>query len=216
MNATTTTETRALELLISGVSQENTALALGVTPSAISQLMADEKFAARVSEGRFKNLQKHNELDNKLDVLEDELVKKLADSLPLLMRPMDVARVLQVVNAAKRRGTSAPEQLTQAREVVSLTLPIQILNQYSPPQLQVTPNNQVVAAGDQQLITMQTSKLPAMLAAAKATAAEIAEHKKQLEAETLQNLRAQNGSPEPERTFISTGSKQKPVLDLDI
>ena len=114
------TEERALNLLGKGVTPSQTAAALGITESAISQLLSRDEFADAVAELRYKNLLSYSERDEKADSIEDRLLKKLNDCIPYLMRPMEIARIYQIINAAKRRGQSAPESITTAQEVVPL------------------------------------------------------------------------------------------------
>jgi hypothetical protein len=71
------TQIKALSLLSSGVTPEQCALALGLTPSAISQMVSDEVFAGRLAEMKFDALRKHNARDDELDALEDALIAQL-------------------------------------------------------------------------------------------------------------------------------------------
>jgi predicted transcriptional regulator len=179
---------KALELLGQGVSQEQTALALGVSASAISQLMAQDEFAQKVQELRFNNLQSRNIRDATLDKLEDEAIKRLDSLMPLVMKPMEATRILQVVNAAKRRGASAPEHITNTREVVNLTLPVSIVAQF---QISTTSDNRVISAGDQELVTIQSHRLGNLL------------EKKGV---------SQNGGAEQKRINDGSRSKQLPAV----
>lgn len=148
------TEERAIKLLGSGVSPEQTATALGVSASRISQLLSDQNFAKAVAELRFEALQKHNATDSAYDTLEDALIEKLADVLPLMVRPMEILKAIQVINGAKRRGQSAPEQITQQNTVVNLVMPTQIIQKF-----QMNSNNQITNVGAQTLETIQSSTL---------------------------------------------------------
>lgn len=148
------TESRALILLGSGLSAEAVAAAVGVSVSRISQLLSEPEFASEVSELRFQSLNKHNERDSAYDAIEDDLIKRLKQSLPLLMRPMEITKVLGIINAAKRRGQSSPDSIVNQQTVVSLVLPIKITNKFS-----VNTANQVTSAGTQELITIQSSEL---------------------------------------------------------
>jgi hypothetical protein len=150
------TEMRALELLGAGVNPESVASALGVTVSRISQLMSQDDFKNEVIRLRYENLQKHNTRDNTYDSIEDKLLVQLERAIPLAIKPMEVTRILQVVNAAKRRGQSAPDSIIQQQTVVKLNMPTKIINQFS---VQVNTNNQVVQAGDQELLTIQSGTL---------------------------------------------------------
>lgn len=147
-------EERALKLLGSGLGPEAVASAVGVTVSRISQLLSDSEFAAEVSTLRYNSLSKHNERDETYDTLEDALITKLKQNLPLMCRPMEILKAIQVINAAKRRGQSAPESITNQQTVVNITMPTQIVNKFT-----TNINNQVVQAGSQELLTIQASKL---------------------------------------------------------
>ena len=155
--AATATEDRALSLLGSGVPAASVASALGVDASRISQLLANKEFADQVAALRYENLQEHNARDSTYDTLEDKLLTKLEKSLPLLFRPTDILKAIQVVNSAKRRGQSAPEQVTNQQNIVNLILPTQITQKFVS-----NVNNQVVKAGEQELVTMQSGNLLAL------------------------------------------------------
>lgn len=158
------TEERALKLLGSGLGPEVVANALGISASRVSQLLSDPDFAAQVEEARFNTLQSHNERDNKYDDLEDKLLSQMKQSVPLMVRPLEIARALQIINNAKRRGSSAPEQITQQNNVVQLVMPTQIVNNFT-----TNINNQVVTAGAQELVTMQSGALLKRLEESKTT-----------------------------------------------
>lgn len=156
--AITSQESRALELLGQGIGPEQTASAVGLSVSRISQLLSDPEFSAQVAEKRFHNLQKHNQRDDAYDTMEDKLLKKLENCLGFMHKPMEILRAIQVINAAKRRGASAPDQITQQQTVVSLTMPVTVVNQFK-----LDGNRQVLEAGQQTLITAQSSHLQDML-----------------------------------------------------
>jgi hypothetical protein len=158
----TAAESRALHLLGQGIIPEQAAAASGLSASRISQLLSQEEFAARVAELRFETLSKHNDRDNAYDNLEDELLVKMKDCLPLMMRPQEILRAIQTINAAKRRGSSAPNSITEQHTVINLILPTQILTQFS-----LNPQNQVTSiqtssesqSGEQPLLTIQSGSL---------------------------------------------------------
>jgi hypothetical protein len=153
-NSLTTTQARALNLLGHGIGPEAVASALGVTTSAISQLLSDEQFSAQVAELRFQNLNKHNERDNKYDSIEDELVEKMKDLIPLMMRPLEVLKAIQVINAAKRRGASAPDSITNQQTIVQINLPSITVTKFT-----TNIQNQVIQTGQQELLTIQSGTL---------------------------------------------------------
>ena len=154
--STTSIEDRAISLLGNGVSAEQTALALGVSAARISQLMSQEEFANRVATSRYENLQQHNDRDQRYNNLEDDLIDRLEDMVGYITKPSEVTRTLAVINSAKRRGNSSPEQVLSSQNIVSITLPDTIAKQFS---ISVDINNQVKKAGDQELLTIPSGTL---------------------------------------------------------
>ena len=151
---TTSIESRAVVLLGNGVQPEAVANALGVVPARISQLLSQEEFAGQVATLRYENLQKHNVRDDKYNTLEDQLLDKLEKNLSLIFKPETLLRAIAIVNAAKRRGQSSPEQVSNHQNVVQIVLPSQVVQTFS-----TNTKNQVVKAGEQELLTMPSSKL---------------------------------------------------------
>jgi len=162
------TEERALKLLGDGFAPEQVASAIGVSPSRISQLLSDESFSQQVAELRYKTLAAHTERDSAYDSIEDQLLIKLKSSLSMLFDPMKIVKILQVINAAKRRGQSSQEQISAAQTVVQLNMPTQIYQQFV-----TNINNQVIKAGSQDLITVQSSQMAGLLAASQALQANL-------------------------------------------
>jgi hypothetical protein len=149
---------RILELLGNGLAPEVVASAAGVTPSYVSQLLSSPDFSAQVTELRFANLQDATARDKRYDSLEDKVMEKLEQSIDMCYKPMELVRVMQVVNGAKRRGASAPEHTAINNTVVNLVMPVQIMQRFT-----TDANNQVVevASGEeiQTLVTMSSSML---------------------------------------------------------
>jgi hypothetical protein len=166
-STTSATEERALSLLGQGLGPEIVASAVGVSVSRISQLLSDPNFSAQVSTLRYENLAKHNQRDNKYDRMEEQLQDKLADLIPFMMKPFEVLKAIQIINQAKRRGTSAPESITNQQTVVQLVMPTQIINNFSKNEISVNINNQVVRAGNQDLVTVQSARMEHLLTASK-------------------------------------------------
>lgn len=161
-NINNSTESRALALLGSGISASVVAASLGVSESRISQLLSDESFSQQVSNLRYENLQKHNQRDATYDSLEDKLLQKMEDALPLMHRPMEILKSISVINAAKRRGTSTPESILEKQQVIQLQIPIQIINKFTAnPEGQVT--KVITDNQEQSLLTIQSGSLDSLL-----------------------------------------------------
>lgn len=159
-STTTSTEDKAITLLGQGIGAEAVAAAIGVTTSRISQLLSDPIFSSKVAELRFQNLSKHNERDNRYDTMEDKLLEKMEDLLPMMMRPMEVLKAISVINMAKRRGSSTPESITQKQTVIPLVLPQILIQNFS---AETNINNQVVKIGNQDLVTIQSARMNQLL-----------------------------------------------------
>lgn len=151
---TTSIEDRALVLLGAGIGGEAVANALGVTPARISQLLAEQAFSDAVSTLRYENLQKHNNRDASYDTIEDKLLAKLEGSLSFILKPRDLLQALSIVNSAKRRGQSSPDQVVNQQNIVNLILPTIIAEKFT-----VNIDNQVTCAGEQELHTLPASTL---------------------------------------------------------
>jgi hypothetical protein len=164
VSTTTSTRERALKLLGDNVPPTMVASALGVSDSAISQLLSDEQFASQVVELKYKSLLKHTQRDSKADQLEDLLLEKLLHTCEFLMDPLKIAAIYAKVNAAKRRGSTSAEISANKQTVIPLMLPSVVINQFSAQNIQVNMNNQVIRAGSQELITIPSSSLDAMAA----------------------------------------------------
>lgn len=159
---TSSFEERALALLGSGIAPVKVADALGVDPSRISQLLSEDSFKTKLADVRYQNLSKHNTADEELDNIESKLRAKIADTIDTVYKPMELTRMLQVVNAAKRRGASTPESIVEQAQIINLTIPVKIINK-----LTTNANNQVVRAGAQDLITIQSGTLASKLASSR-------------------------------------------------
>jgi hypothetical protein len=156
------TEERALALLGQSIAPGIVAEAVGVSESRISQLLSDPYFSARVADLRYLNLAKHSERDAKYDDTEDTLLQKLQDCLCYMVKPMEILAAIRVINQAKRRNTAPVGASNTKAEVINLTMPVQIIQQY-----RVNGNNQVIQAGQQELITIQSAQMKTLLSQTK-------------------------------------------------
>jgi hypothetical protein len=77
---------------------------------------------------------------------------------------MEIAKVLATVNAAKRRGVSSNETITNQQTVVSIVMPTKIVQRFT-----TNTNNQVISAGSQELLTIQASALKNLSSSLKGT-----------------------------------------------
>lgn len=147
-------EERALKLLGNNLGPEVVAQATGVSVSRISQLLSDPSFSSKVMDLRCNALQKHNDRDEQYDAIEDTLITKLKDLIPFMYKPGEVLGAIRIINGATRRGIKAAVHEGTNTTVVNITLPSIITQKF------VTDiNNQVISAGEQELITVQSSSM---------------------------------------------------------
>lgn len=150
---------RALVLLGQGIDPETVASAVGRDRSWISQLISDPEFSAQIAELRFAALSKHNVRDGKYDEFEDTLLEMLKDCLPFMMhKPWMILKAITTINSANRRGASAPSTLSKPSDVVQLVMPTIIMQKFV-----TNINQQVIKAGEQELVTVQSSSMESLL-----------------------------------------------------
>jgi len=157
-STTTSTEERALRLLGDSVPPSIVAQSLGVSESRISQLLSDENFAAQVAEIRYTKAVAHTTRDSNYDEIEDSLVERMKDLIPMMHRPMEVLKAIQVINAAKRRSQTTSNPLTEKSSLINLVIPIQIVHRFS-----TNMQGQVVAVEDKEIRTIQSGKMDSLV-----------------------------------------------------
>lgn len=152
---------RIMELLGNGLSNEVVATAVGVHPSYISQLMADENFAAQVVAKRTTTLAAATTRDRSWDSIEDKMLVKLDEmvSNDMIYKPMELVRALSVVNAAKRRGSTTQDNMAVNQQVVVLNMPTQVIHSFTKSR-----TGEVVEVDGQTLVTMPAAALMSQLA----------------------------------------------------
>lgn len=149
---------KAVSLLAQNLPQKVVADALGVTPSYISQLMTDEDFLVELSAEKYKRLQEASTRDQSYDDLEDVLIEQLKTFAGIMTDPLKIARVLQIINAAKRRGAQADPSVQggQGGQIVTLVLPSLVHATFV-----TNVNNQIISDGTRELRTIPFSDFAA-------------------------------------------------------
>lgn len=149
----TSLEERALALLVY-LPPGKVAESLGVDPSRISQLLADEEFKEKLATEKFEALNKHNNADAELDQIEDAVRARLLENIDQVYKPFELLKILQVVNLAKRKGSVLPVGNTEVNKILNLTMPVTIIQQFT-----TNISNQVTRVGDMDLLTIQSSTI---------------------------------------------------------
>lgn len=147
---------------------------LGVTDGAVSKALAEPKLAELVNDMRFTEEAVVQDQDSKLNRIQAKLVDKLEESIDLIHKPIELISAIEKLAKVPRRSTGeTPVTASNQTTVVQLSLP------YAAKQLllQTNSQNQVVQAGDQTLVTMQSHEVarrfgPAATPALEVTATE--------------------------------------------
>jgi len=117
----TLTREHLIDAVAAGFTDTQIAESLGVTPSAVAQ--AIEKYEIRqLAETKLK-ASKFASIDENLNKVEDMLAKKLVAAAATLEDPLKITRVLQAVNAAKRRSLSEGSASAPQTSIAILNLP---------------------------------------------------------------------------------------------
>lgn len=153
------TREKALTYLARGVNATQCAEALGVSQSLISQLMSEEDFSSKLAAQKFSQAHKHIRHDDVLDETEAALIAKAKELIPMITRPLEVIRAASLINSMKRRGVGSVDTNSSTPVVVNLTLPVAIMSRFT-----LNSHNQVIAAGDQELVTIQSNKVADLVA----------------------------------------------------
>lgn len=145
------------ELLGTGLPNNVVATAVGISESQVTQWMSEESFAADVQELRMKNLTEATQRDSKYNTLEDKVLELMEDKLTnlgLALKPVELSRIMSVLNAAKRRGAPAELNSNSPKTVVPLILPTIIMQKFI-----VNGHNQVVEVEGRTIATISASKV---------------------------------------------------------
>lgn len=154
-----TLKDKILKLLVAGVRPGIVAQSLGCDPSYISQLASQPEFLEKILEARNSQIQKELNVKEKYEKLENSILTKLTNLLPQLNKPMELSRVLQVVQAKKFQATDIPTQEPQRATVVNLTLNKKVSSKFI-----LNSNKDIIGIGDKSFAPMAT---PALLEVAK-------------------------------------------------
>lgn len=95
---------RAVKLL-GACTASQTAAALGVDPSYISQLLSEPDFANAVATERAKYVESGMSKDAGWDTIEQKCLNKMTDLVEWVQKPADIMRFAMMANGAKRRST---------------------------------------------------------------------------------------------------------------
>lgn len=149
---------RAIKLLGSGALQVETAKALGVTESQVSQWMAEKDFSEQVSELVKKNFADQCIIDENYNKVERKLSERLYQASEMMFDPDKILRTLKFVNEAKRK--IAPQEnpngingsgSTIINMPVTLILPAPVAKEFI-----FNPQNEIVGIDGKEVMTISS------------------------------------------------------------
>lgn len=147
-------------LLAAGVTKTAAALAVGVDPSYLSQLLEDEKFRTAVAEKSAGRIQEDLAHDDTIESTEAQALKVLAAKLPYIKSAGEAAKIFSILNKAEKRATPANQSQDAAgMQVVSLTIP-----KAAKVNIQINAQNQVIDVEGRSMAPLPSSALPKLLA----------------------------------------------------
>lgn len=136
--------------LKSGFEISQIAAGLGVTASAVSQLIEAENLQGIAAQNS-----KFAELDNQYNSLEEKVIKQLDRSLNIVAtEPTKLANILRILNGAKRRSLSEGQTIVNHNDVrfVQLNLPARAI-----PKVVKNANNEIIEVEGRVLSTMPSN-----------------------------------------------------------
>lgn len=139
------------------ITQADVAKVLNVTESYISQVTNTPDFQEKLSKARVANLIEETQHDDNLSKTEAKALEKVNTMLDYVTKPVEAARIFQILNAAKRRGATEAEKslvINSTNTVVMLQLPNVIRQKFITNQ-----QNEVVQIGDRPMVTMDSQLL---------------------------------------------------------
>ena len=152
---------QALTLLAQGLKQSVVASALGVEESYISQLLADEDFAADLRAKKQELSVADATYDTKLDRATEEALDRIETKLPFanLQQSLQAFKVLESAKRRRDRGTPGTES---AGVVVNILLPTVIAPRYLQNQ-----SGEIVEVEGQTMLSASPRNLDELVAARK-------------------------------------------------
>lgn len=149
---------QVIKLLKAGCRPTDVAAAVGCDISYVSQILDPQTpEGVAIALHRIQALAENADIDAKYDSIE----KRLLDGLDLkldqgvhFLKVETILRAIQTVNSAKRKNTVQEHAGMVINNVINLTVPQAFVKNY-----QVSPTNEVVAVGRQELISMPAAKI---------------------------------------------------------
>lgn len=123
-------EAQIVKLLGDGHSQFAVAGAIGISESRLSQVLAENpRIREAVAQARMTRLAQASGIEAKRQSLEEKILEKLEKAVPMmgLSRPMEIAKVYQILNSAGKKAPAEAGRPEEAGMQVTVLMPTQVL-----------------------------------------------------------------------------------------
>jgi len=122
-------QSRAKEMLVAGLPQTAVAARLGITDSAVSQMMSDPDFASEVEQARLETTEADHKFDSKLEETESQALDNIAAKIRFgnLQQSLQAFKVL---NGARRRKDGVNNAQTTIGNAVQINMPTVLMPVY--------------------------------------------------------------------------------------
>lgn len=165
---------KAMKLQAGGANQRETANALGVDESLISQFNAEADYKEQLHDLVAKAFKSAQEIDENYQDIEHTLSKRLKELTQYMMNPDQVLRTLKFANEAKRKLGPVPTNGNgSASDAVKLTPVVLVLPVAVKREFVLNPNNEIIGVDDAQLVTLNSTSLNGMIAKRKEAQKEV-------------------------------------------
>lgn len=148
---------RIQSMLSLGLEPAVVARTVGISVEQIQQLMENDEFSSAVVSAKIEHAVSASNRDRKLEQLEDTAIERLSRSLEMtpLMKPMEAAKILSIVNQTKRRGAETNGNTPQSgAAIVGILLP-----EVARVNFTLNQNSQVVDVDGRSMAALPTNKL---------------------------------------------------------
>jgi hypothetical protein len=150
----------AIQYLSQNIQPSVVAGILGVTESAISQLLADPDFATEVSEASQGAAAEDLGYDKRVDEAEDQFLKNIEQRAPFANMQQSLQAFKLLNGAKRRRDTRVHQSAGNSGVTVNITLPASIVPQYV-----MNAQAEIVEVSGQTMISATPANVNAMLEA---------------------------------------------------
>lgn len=167
---------RAMKLQAGGANQRETANALGVDESLISQYNSEADYKEQLHDLVSKAFKNAQEIDENYQEIEHRLSNRLKALTEFMINPDQVLRTLKFANEAKRKlgsnpangnGTNVDGSGNKLTPVI-LVLPVAVKREFV-----LNPNNEIIGVDAAELVTMNSSSLNGLVAKRKEAQKEV-------------------------------------------